>query len=208
MSLFKKIQFFTTVNELRMLPRGGWEVAFAGRSNAGKSSAINTLANQTRLAFTSKTPGRTQHINYFELGDDRFIVDLPGYGYAEVPEAVRQHWENLLSRYLQTRANLIGLVVMMDARHPLKPLDVQMLNWFGVTGKPVHILLTKSDKLTRSEAAATLAQVKKSLSPWPQASVQLFSSLKKTGKEEVDAVLSQWFADAATMGELIEPVEE
>lgn len=208
MSLFKKIQFFTTVNELRMLPRGGWEVAFAGRSNAGKSSAINTLANQTRLAFTSKTPGRTQHINYFELGDDRFIVDLPGYGYAEVPEAVRQHWENLLSRYLQTRANLIGLVVMMDARHPLKPLDVQMLNWFGVTGKPVHILLTKSDKLTRSEAAATLAQVKKSLAPWPQASVQLFSSLKKTGKEEVDAVLSQWFADAATMGELIEPVEE
>lgn len=196
MSLFSKIQFLTTVNALRMLPQTGLEVAFAGRSNAGKSSAINTLANQTRLAFVSKTPGRTQHINYFALGEERYIVDLPGYGYAEVPESVRKHWEHLLSQYLQTRENLIGLVLMMDSRHPLKPLDRQMLNWFFPTGKPVHILLTKSDKLSRNEARQTLAFVQKELEGVEDCTVQLFSSLKKQGIPEAEAVLEAWFTAA------------
>jgi GTP-binding protein len=196
MSLFSQLRFHTTVNDLHMLPFEGVEVAFAGRSNAGKSSAINTLANRTRLAFVSKTPGRTQHINYFDFGGGRYLVDLPGYGYAEVPEAIRAHWEQLLGQYLATRPNLIGLVLMMDSRHPLKPLDVRMLDWFIPTGRPVHVLLTKADKLTRQEQAKTLASVRDRLAAWPQCTVQLFSSLKKTGTEEAEQVVGQWF-DAA-----------
>lgn len=197
MGLFSQARFYTTVNHLRDLPpHGGKEVAFAGRSNAGKSSAINTLANHTRLAFTSKTPGRTQHINYFALSDDSFIVDLPGYGYAQVPPDVQQHWEHLLSQYLQTREALCGLVVIMDARHPLTPLDEQMLDWFAPTGKPVHVLLTKSDKLSRQQATLTLNRVKSFLAEhFPFCSVQLFSSLKKTGVDEAEAVIAKWFAN-------------
>jgi GTP-binding protein len=196
MGLFSRAVFCTPVNDLHALPlHGGKEVAFAGRSNAGKSSAINTLANHTRLAFTSKTPGRTQHINYFDLGDNRFMVDLPGYGYAKVPPAIRAHWEGLLSEYLQTRSALAGLVVIMDSRHPLTPLDEQMLDWFVPTGKPVHILLTKSDKLSRQQATATLLKVKKYLAEhFPSYTVQLFSSLKKMGMDEAEAVISGWFA--------------
>ncbi len=195
MGLFSKATFFTTVNHLRDLPlHGGREVAFAGRSNAGKSSAINTLANHTRLAYTSKTPGRTQHLNYFDLGDNLFLVDLPGYGYAKVPPEVRAHWEGLLSQYLQTRGALCGLVVIMDARHPLTELDEQMLNWFAPTAKPVHVLLTKSDKLSRQQATMTLNRVKLRLAEhFPHCSVQLFSSLKKTGAEEAEAVIAGWF---------------
>jgi GTP-binding protein len=212
MGLFSKAQFLTTVNHLRDLPpHGGKEVAFAGRSNAGKSSAINTLANHTRLAFTSKTPGRTQHINYFSLGEGKFLVDLPGYGYAKVPLEVRAHWEGLLSQYLQTREDLCGLVVIMDARHPLTDLDEQMLDWFAPTGKPVHVLLTKSDKLSRQQAALTLNRVTCRLaerfssditpasghesSPkhcFPHCTAQLFSSLKKTGADEAEAVIGKW----------------
>jgi GTP-binding protein len=198
MSLFSQLRFHTTVNELHMLPQHGLEVAFVGRSNAGKSSAINTLANHVRLAFVSKTPGRTQHINYFNLGDDRFLVDLPGYGYAQVPEAIRAHWQQLLGNYLATRPNLIGLVLIMDSRHPLKPLDVNMLDWFLPTGKPVHVLLTKSDKLTRQEQTKTLTQVRGALEQWPNCSVQLFSSLKKQGMEETETVIGNWFAQAQT----------
>ncbi len=198
MGLFSKATFFTTVNHLRDLPlHGGREVAFAGRSNAGKSSAINTLANHVRLAYTSKTPGRTQHLNYFDLGDSRFLVDLPGYGYAKVPPDVKAHWEGLLSEYLQTRGALCGLVVIMDARHPLTERDMQMLDWFGPTGKPVHILLTKSDKLSRQQASMTLNRVKLHLAQhFPHCSVQLFSSLKKIGMEEAEAVIAGWFAQA------------
>lgn len=194
MALFSGARFLTTVNHLRDLPvHAGREVAFAGRSNAGKSSAINTLANHSRLAFTSKTPGRTQHINFFALGADRFLVDLPGYGYAKVPPDIRQHWEGLLSRYLQTREALCGLVVIMDARHPLTPLDEQMLAWFAPTGKPVHILLTKADKLSRQQATLTLNRVKLYLAEHcPQCTAQLFSSLKKSGVEEADAVIGKW----------------
>jgi GTP-binding protein len=196
MGLFSRAVFFTTVNELRTLPQhGGKEVAFAGRSNAGKSSAINTLANHVRLAFVSKTPGRTQHINYFDLGDNRFLVDLPGYGYAKVPPEVRAHWEGILSRYLQTRDALAGLVIIMDSRHPLTPLDEQMLEWFAPTGKPVHILLTKADKLSRQEANATLFKVKAYLKEhYPNITVQLFSSLKKQGMEEAEAKIAEWLA--------------
>ncbi len=194
MALFSGAHFLTTVNHLRDLPvHAGREVAFAGRSNAGKSSAINTLANHSRLAFTSKTPGRTQHINFFALGADRFLVDLPGYGYAKVPPGIRQHCEGLLSRYLQTREALCGLVVIMDARHPLTQLDEQMLAWFAPTGKPVHILLTKADKLSRQQATLTLNRVKLYLAEHcPQCTAQLFSSLKKTGVEEADAVIGKW----------------
>ena len=197
MGLFSQAAFYTTVNHLKDLPlHGGKEVAFVGRSNAGKSSAINTLANHTRLAFTSKTPGRTQHINFFELGDDRFLVDLPGYGYAKVPPDVQAHWEHLLSEYLQTREALCGLVVIMDARHPLTELDQGMLDWFAPTGKPVHILLTKSDKLSRQQSTQTLREVKAFLQEnFPQCTAQLISSLKKVGMDEAEAVIAGWFKD-------------
>ncbi|MBI1174213.1 MAG: YihA family ribosome biogenesis GTP-binding protein [Sideroxydans sp.] len=197
MGLFSRAAFFTTVNHLRDLPlHGGREVAFAGRSNAGKSSAINTLANHTRLAFTSKTPGRTQHINYFSLGENHYLVDLPGYGYAKVPPDIRAHWEGLLSQYLQTREALCGLVVIMDSRHPLTELDEQMLSWFAPTGKPVHVLLTKSDKLSRQQAMQTLSHVRLHLTEhYPHCSVQLFSSLKKTGTDEAEAVIASWFSE-------------
>lgn len=196
MGLFSKAAFFTTVNHMRDLPlHGGKEVAFVGRSNAGKSSAINTLANHVRLAYTSKTPGRTQHLNYFSLGDNKFLVDLPGYGYAKVPPDVQQHWEALLSQYLQTREYLCGLVVIMDSRHPMRPLDEQMLQWFSETGKPVHILLTKSDKLNRQQSTQTLREVKAYVNEhFPFCSVQLFSSLKKIGMEEAEAVIAGWLA--------------
>ncbi len=203
MGLFTGAQFYTTVNHLRDLPQhGGVEVAFVGRSNAGKSSAINALASHTRLAFTSKTPGRTQHLNYFTLGGGNFLVDLPGYGYAKVPPDVQQHWEHLLSEYLQTREALCGLVIIMDARHPLKPLDEQMLEWFATTGKPVHILLTKADKLSRQQATLTLKNVRAWLEEhFPWCTVQLFSSLKKTGLDEAEAVIAGGFAAAGERGE-------
>ncbi len=197
MNLFQNAKFFTTVNHLKDLPDTGAEIAFVGRSNAGKSSAINTLCNHVRLAYVSKTPGRTQHINFFELANGEFMVDLPGYGYAEVPEAVRRHWVELLGNYLQTRRQLIGLILIMDCRHPLKPLDIRMLDFFAQTGRPVHILLSKADKLSKNDQIKTLSSVKKSLKPFmerQEVSVQLFSSLKKQGIEEVNEVVGMWFA--------------
>lgn len=197
MNLFQNAHFFTTVNHLKDLPDTPAEIAFVGRSNAGKSSAINTLCNHVRLAYVSKTPGRTQHINFFELTNGHFMVDLPGYGYAQVPEAIRTHWVKLLGDYLQTRRQLIGLVLIMDARHPLKPLDIQMLDFFALTEKPVHILLSKADKLSKNEQIKTLASVHKQLKPFTERqaiSVQLFSSLKKQGIDEVEETVSAWFA--------------
>ncbi|MHB1677266.1 MAG: ribosome biogenesis GTP-binding protein YihA/YsxC [Sulfuriferula sp.] len=195
MNFFQPAVFYTTVNHLHDLPMDSQvEVAFAGRSNAGKSSAINTLANRTRLAFVSKTPGRTQHINYFSLGDQRYLVDLPGYGFAKVPNAIKDHWRGLLSDYLTLRPQLCGLILIMDARHPLTDLDKIMLNWFLPTGKPVHCLLTKSDKLNRSDAVSTLRFVQHEFEKLsPMFSAQLFSSSKKQGMAEVEAVVSQWF---------------
>ena len=174
MNYFKNAKFFTTVNHLQDLPDTPAEIAFVGRSNAGKSSAINTLTQHTRLAYVSKTPGRTQHINFFELKNGSFMVDLPGYGYAQVPEAIRTHW----------------------IQHPLKDLDIRMLDFFHTTGRPVHILLSKADKLSKNEQIKTLASVKKSLKPYEErqrVSVQLFSSLKKQGIEEVNRIVGEWF---------------
>ena len=196
MNLFQNAKFFTTVNHLKDLPDTPVEIAFVGRSNAGKSSAINTLTNHVRLAYVSKTPGRTQHINFFELENGNFMVDLPGYGYAQVPEAIRTHWVKLLGDYLQQRRQLIGLILIMDSRHPLKALDIQMLDFFHITGRPVHILLSKADKLSKNDQIKTLAAVKKSLKPYTERqkiSVQLFSSLKKQGMDEVNQVVGSWF---------------
>ena len=202
MPLFQNATFFISAHHLRDLPpASGIEVAFAGRSNAGKSSALNTLANHNRLAYVSKQPGRTQLINFFTLGNDRHLVDLPGYGYAKVPESMRAHWQSVLARYLSERTSLGGLVLVMDSRHPLQPLDRQMLDWFCPSGKPVHVLLTKSDKLSRGEAGLTLAKTRKELlAVWGEnVSVQLFSSSKKLGVEEAETIIGKWlFTDEAT----------
>jgi len=201
--LLHQARFFTTVNHLRDLPATARpEIAFAGRSNAGKSTAINLLCNQKRLAFASKTPGRTQHINYFAVGpaDDAtgYLVDLPGYGYAEVPEAAKLHWEALLSQYLKSRAQLCGLILMMDARRPLTELDRRMIEWFSSTGKPVHALLTKCDKLTRQEGVLALRSTKKAFDEYRaqgfegELSAQLFSALKRVGLDEAHARIEGW----------------
>lgn len=204
--LLHQSRFFTTVNHLRDLPASPLsEIAFAGRSNAGKSTAINLLCNQKRLAFASKTPGRTQHINYFSVGPVAapvaHLVDLPGYGYAEVPDASKAHWEGLLSNYLQNRAQLHGLILMMDARRPLTELDCRMIEWFAPTGKPIHALLTKCDKLSRQQGSDTLRATLKALDAWHARgyagalSAQLFSALKRIGLDEAHALLEGWIAD-------------
>ena len=202
MGLFDRIQYTMSVHDLDKLPpEGPVEVAFVGRSNAGKSSAINTLSNRNRLAFVSKTPGRTQLINFFSIGDDRYLVDLPGYGFAGVPLEIKRHWEELLSTYVGQRRSLAGLVLIMDARHPLKPLDKQMLAWFGHTGKPVHALLTKADKLSKNDAAQTLAKVRRELSGLGSlATAQLFSSLSKQGIEEAETNIGRIFAAGKEKG--------
>ena len=204
MALFRNARFEISVAKPEDLPKPfGPEVAVAGRSNAGKSSAINTLAGHTRLAFVSKTPGRTQLINYFRLQCGAALVDLPGYGYAQVPEKIRRQWQGLLEGYLRGRPHLIGLILIMDSRHPLTPLDRQMLDWYAPSGRPVHILLTKADKLSRNEAGSTLLAVRRELGAWGSlVTVQLFSSLKKTGVEEVEAVVGRWLgvAEGATAG--------
>lgn len=199
MSLFQNASFYISAHKLSDLPPAqGVEIAFAGRSNAGKSSALNTLANHNRLAFVSKQPGRTQLINFFSLNPDgdnnQFLVDLPGYGYAKVPESVRNHWQSVLSSYLTERESLFGLVLVMDSRRPLTSLDRQMLDWFCPSGKPVHVLLTKSDKLSRNEANQTLFRTRKELTQsWGEnVTVQLFSSLKKQGVEETEKMIGPW----------------
>lgn len=174
------------------------EVAFAGRSNAGKSSAINVLTNQTRLARTSKTPGRTQLINFFTLGEGRYLVDLPGYGYAKVPLIVKDQWQQHLELYLNKRQALAGLVLLTDVRHAFKDFDLMMLRWSQKAKLPVHVMLTKSDKLTRGAAQNALLGARQQIAQYPNVSIQLFSSLQKTGVESLEAVLDQWLtADPA-----------
>jgi len=195
--LFLDIAFSTSAADESGLPASQVEVAFAGRSNAGKSSAINALAQRHRLAFVSKTPGRTQQINFFSLGRERFLVDLPGYGYAKVPRGMRNEWELLISGYLQLRPQLRGLIVVMDIRHPMKPLDRQLLGWFEGTGKPAHILLTKSDKLGRQPAVEQLRNTARMLATdFSNVSVQLFSAQTRVGIDEAEAVLNRWYAPA------------
>jgi GTP-binding protein len=191
--------FLTSAGKLSQCPPDeGWEVAFAGRSNAGKSSAINTLTGNRKLARTSKTPGRTQLINFFSLSEQQRLVDLPGYGFAKVPQAVQREWTRQLEAYLRQRQCLRGLVLMMDVRHPLQPFDQQMLGWAVTAHMPVHILLTKSDKLKKGPAKNTLLQVRRSLQEHGDLiSVQLFSALKHTGIGELTGVLDAWLSDAS-----------
>ncbi len=174
----------------------GFEVAFAGRSNAGKSSALNCLTGIRQLARISKTPGRTQLINLFTVGDEtRRLVDLPGYGYAKVPMQVKLDWQKNLAHYLEVRKSLQGLVLLMDIRHPLKELDQMMVNWAFDRQLPVHILLTKADKLSRGSAQSTVLLVRKHYELMHELlSVQSFSSLKKQGVEALIGVLNQWYA--------------
>jgi GTP-binding protein len=194
MPLFQNANYAASVaTPLDPYPASDAEIAFAGRSNAGKSSAINTLVGQRRLAFVSKTPGRTQMINFFGLGEGRYLVDLPGYGFAKVPEKVRSQWDRLLSTYLRHREVLRGLAIVMDIRHAMSDLDLQLIEFFQQTGKPIHVLLTKSDKLSREQARAALNEVRRALHELsPIHSVQLFSSLKTTGLDEAEEVFARW----------------
>jgi len=193
---YHRAQFLISVGKLPQLPEdAGYEVAFAGRSNAGKSSAINVLTNNQQLARTSKTPGRTQLINFFLLDEARRLVDLPGYGYAKVSKQVKRDWDALLDAYLQSRQSLRGLILLMDCRHPLKEFDTQLIQWCAGSDLALHILLTKSDKLKHGAAANTLQKVKSHLNAiMPQASVQLFSALKKTGTDNLILVLDNWLS--------------
>jgi GTP-binding protein len=210
MSKLWQARFFTTVNQLRDLPKTQVpEIAFAGRSNAGKSTAINILTNQKGLAFASKTPGRTQHINFFSIGGahvamhrkdptkveeiQALLVDLPGYGYAEVSGDAKLHWQKLLGDYVQRRDQLAALVLIMDSRRPFTDLDVQMLEWFAPTGKPIHCILTKVDKLNRNESVNALRQAQQVLDSYVDEegngfpfTVQLFSALKRVGIDEAN----------------------
>ena len=185
--------YLKSVHELKQLPDdGGWEVAIAGRSNAGKSSAINAIVDQTSLARTSKTPGRTQQLVYFQVAPQRFLVDLPGYGYAKVPPSLRDHWQGLIDAFFRTRQALRGLVVVMDVRHPLRDFDQQMLGYGAARGLACHCLLTKADKLPRGQQSKALLETRRALGEG--VSVQLFSAASHLGVDEARAVLSRWLA--------------
>ncbi|BBP80453.1 MULTISPECIES: ribosome biogenesis GTP-binding protein YihA/YsxC [Pseudomonas] len=185
-------------------PDEGLEVAFAGRSNAGKSSALNTLTHAS-LARTSKTPGRTQLLNFFSLDEQRRLVDLPGYGYAKVPIPLKQHWQRHLEAYLSSRESLAGLILMMDIRHPLTDFDRLMLDWSAAGNMPMHILLTKADKLAFGAAKNALLKVQQDIRKgWGEGvTIQLFSAPKRQGVEEAQAVLANWLQ----LGEEFEQVE-
>jgi len=174
-------------------PDTGVEVAFAGRSNSGKSSALNVIASQKALARTGKTPGRTQHINFFRVDDQRRLVDLPGYGYARVPKEVKARWQRAIEKYLETRQSLRGVILLMDIRHPLKDFDQQILAWCHSADLSLHVLLTKADKLKRGPAKAVLLKVRRELAELhPAATVQLFSALTPCGADEARTILDQW----------------
>lgn len=175
-------------------PDEGMEIAFAGRSNAGKSSAINTLVQQNALARVSKTPGRTQLLNFFAIDEQRKLVDLPGFGYAKVPEAMKKNWQNMMESYLKERKALCGIVLVMDIRHPLTEFDWQMVEWCEHAKLPLHILLTKADKLKFGAAKNTLFKVQKDLSRVSiVVTIQLFSALSKTGIDDIHQMLDEWF---------------
>ncbi|MEI7839558.1 MAG: ribosome biogenesis GTP-binding protein YihA/YsxC [Methylococcaceae bacterium] len=194
--LYHRATFINSSPSLRDTPPDvGLEIAFAGRSNAGKSSAINTLTRQHGLARISKTPGRTQMLNFFTLNDQQRFVDLPGYGYAKVPVAVKKQWHELMENYLIKRKSLCAMILVMDVRHPLTEFDWQMIDWCQHAELPLHIILTKADKLTFGAARNTLLQVQRELSDLPTPlTLQLFSSLKKTGVDEIHAALNRLFA--------------
>lgn len=203
---YQRVQFMLSAAALSQAPPdAGREVAFAGRSNAGKSSAINAITGIGGLARTSKTPGRTQQINFFRVDDARRLVDLPGYGFAKVPLSVKRQWEQLLEQYLQRRESLRGLVLVMDIRHPFKPVDRQLLEWCRVAGMHAHLLLTKADKLSRGAALDALRQVRQALqTEGLSATAQLFSALTRAGVDEARQTLDVWLgcgpADTADGG--------
>ena len=191
---YHRARFLKSAARLSQAPADeGMEVAFAGRSNAGKSSALIALCQHKTLARTSKTPGRSQLLNFFELDEQRRLVDLPGYGYAKVAEKVKRQWQGALADYLEHRHCLRGLVLLMDIRHPLMEFDLQMLEWNIHYGLATHILLTKADKLKRGAAGNTLLQVRRAFQDRPEISVQLFSALKQQGIDEAHQVLDSWF---------------
>lgn len=193
---YSQAQFLKSAAKLAQCPKDiSREIAFAGRSNAGKSSALNSLTQNNKLARTSKTPGRTQLINYFQLVGTSFaLVDLPGYGFAKVPMTIKEEWQRELDRYLTERDNLVGLVLLMDIRHPLKDFDTAMLNWAQQASMPVHVLLTKADKLKRGPAKTALLEVRKAVKSYStQITVQTFSSLNGEGLAELKQVLNEWF---------------
>lgn len=194
--LYHQAKFLNSSPSLKNTPADtGKEIAFAGRSNAGKSSAINTITRQNALARTSKTPGRTQMLNFFQINEQLRFVDLPGYGYAKVPEAVKKQWHQLMEIYLSQRQSLCAILLIMDVRHPLTDFDWQMVEWCQHSNLPLHILLTKADKLTFGAAKNTLLHVQRELNDLNiTVSAQLFSALKKTGVEEAHQALDRLFA--------------
>lgn len=192
---FNQTEFTTSAANLAACPDDSLvEVAFAGRSNAGKSSAINAITGHSRLARISKTPGRTQLINFFRVDAQRYLVDLPGYGFAQVPLAVKEKWQAELENYLRKREPLAGIVLLSDVRHPLKEFDQMMLNWAVQSELPVLLLLTKADKLKRGAAQNTLLKVRREVADLPEVQVQLFSALKNVGIDEARSVLESWFS--------------
>lgn len=194
---YQQAHYLTSVAGLEQLPADvGYEVAFIGRSNAGKSSALNTITSIKGLARTSQTPGRTQMINLFSLDDDRRLVDLPGYGYAKVPLSIRERWMYNVNEYLKIRECLAGLVLIMDIRHPLKETDQHLIQWASQCQLPLHILLTKADKLSTSEQRKVLQEVQSELKIYPNISLQTFSSMNRQGLEEARAKLDEWFEPA------------
>ncbi len=194
MNLLHKAQFLKSAAQLSQLPNDdGIEIAFAGRSNAGKSTALNVLTGIKGLAKTSKTPGRTQLINLFAIDDHRRLVDLPGYGYAAVPQSVKERWQNTLSRYLQNRQCLRGLILLMDIRHPLTEFDQHIIHWGSLANLPIYILLTKSDKLARGPSLQVLRNVQKALQEKGYSdNCQLFSALNGTGIEQARKYIFNW----------------
>ena len=190
---FSQTQFLTSASVLSECPADSEaEVAFAGRSNAGKSSAINSICSQSGLARTSKTPGRTQLLNFFAIEPTSYLVDLPGYGFAKVPLKVKNKWQKELEKYLSLRKPLVGLVLLTDIRHPLKDHDLVMIDWAVKSSLPLHLLLTKSDKLKKGAAQNTLLKVRSRIDPFPDVTAQLFSSFKSTGVTEAKEIIARW----------------
>ncbi len=198
-TILRSARFALSASALSGLPSDSLaEVVFAGRSNSGKSSAINALTGRRQLARVSKTPGRTQLINFFALAEraSTYLVDLPGYGYARVPDATRKNWQHLLTGYLQTRPQICGLVVIMDIRHPLTVLDAQLLDWFAPRRKPMLVLLSKADKLSKSGALEQIRSARKALNErYDRLSIELFSSVTGQGVDRAEAIVCDWLAN-------------
>lgn len=209
LAYFAAAKFMLSVGQISQLPHdSGGEIAFVGRSNAGKSSALNLLCNQKQLAYSSKTPGRTRLLNFFQLPDGMRLVDLPGYGYAQAAKNEQQVWAKLINDYMQYRVSLCGVVLLMDCRHPLKPQDQQFIEWANHYGYPLMILMTKADKLSKNQAARQLLAAGKMLERFAVERLQLFSTLNKIGVDTCRAQLLQWFNAKAAATAALEAERE